>query len=162
MRIEVTQYVKIQGDAIPLLLCLLINDWHNSAVVVLLIQYRITEWKCQDLGCIYERGVCFFAGSVWVLWPRSWQKCGPYVMLAKITRLQHIYNVSEGLEAPYRHIRDILFHRFHIVFHRYVKNTILFFNTFLIVFYCFLTLFWHKSIKKDPCKWGHCIILIKC
>ena len=68
-------------------------------------------------------------------------KCGPYVMLAKITRPQHVYKVSEGLEAPYRHIRDIVFHSFNILFHRYVENSYTFKNTFLIDFNIILSLF---------------------
>lgn len=122
---------------------------------------------CQVLGGIYDRGVDFDGGIVRILWPRSWQKCGPYVMLAKITRPRHVYNdistrpqhiinVFKGLKGSYRHIRHILFHRinkfFHtfiILFHRYVENSNIFFNTFLIVFYCFLALFGYISNKKE-------------
>ena len=111
---------------------------------------------CQVLGDIYVDLVDFDGGIVGILWRWGWQKCGPYVMLAKITRLWKVYNVFKGLKGSYRHIRHLLFHRtnrfFHtfiILFHRHVENTISFFNTFINVFYCFLALFGYKNNKKE-------------
>ena len=74
-------------------------------------------------------------------------------MLGKITRPQHVYKVSEGLKAPYRHIRDIVFHSFNIVFHRYVENSYTFKNTFINHFNILLSLYCTFRHKKRPLRW---------
>jgi hypothetical protein len=48
------------------------------------------------------------------------------------------YEAFKGI-IPY------FFHRLHRVFHRYVKNSFIFKNTFIIIFNTFLTLFDNKN-----------------
>ena len=148
MWVEVFEDLKIQGDTVTNLLCLTECNWHKCSPNVYVNTIRLLRVDVKVLGVFIWSPYVLWGGCVGFLMFLWLTNCGSYVMLGKITRPQHIYKVSEkvykvseGLKAPYRHIRDIVFHTFNILFHRYVENSFIFFNTFLIDFNILLSLY---------------------